>query len=239
MKFDFTPEEAQPVAVAVAKQLKRQKMKIENEVEPFEGASYRPTLVAVKSGLTIIVEAQGNLDFHKTLAGFAAWLAAGRHYVRFYLATTDHCMMNATTLAEMKKHGVGWFVVQDDGNVIESSQARNPALVFTPHPTLAYGDCKHDVLAAVKKFNETNRKDGLRDLCEIAERETADLARLASRKKMLQMDEAVIDGMDWSSQINTLASPKAYNPGFAPIVEDVFKTDYIHSETPEIFLTTK
>ncbi len=62
----------------------------------------------------------------------------------------------------------------------------------------------------------------------LAERETADLARMAARKNMLQMNEAAIDNMDWSTQINMLASSKAYNPGFAPIVEDAFKTD-LHS----------
>ncbi|HKW30816.1 MAG TPA: hypothetical protein VJT54_15900 [Verrucomicrobiae bacterium] len=228
MKFDFTPEEAQPVAVAVAKQLKRQGMEIRCEVEPFEGASYRPTLVAVKSGLTIIVEAQGNLDFHRTLAGFAAWLAAGRRYVRFYLATTEHCMMHGTTLAEIKGHGVGWLVVQDMGSVIESLPARNPALVVTPHPDLRCGDCQPEVRSALIKFNEINRKDGLRDMCEIVERETEDLAVIGARKILLKMDEAAVRNMDWSGQINVLASPHAYNAGHKPIVDDPLKQD-LHS----------
>lgn len=228
MRFDFTPEEAQPVAVAAAKDLARQGMKVRCEVEPFEGASYRPTLVAVKSGLTIIVEAQGNLDYHKTLAGFASWLAAGRHYVRFYLATTEHCMMGATTLAEMRRHGVGWLVVQDGGSVIESSNARNPALVVTPDPNLRYGDCKVDVRAALVKFNEVNRKDGLRDMCEIVERETEDLATLGVKKNLLTMNEAAVRNMDWSTQINTLASVNAYQAGCPPVIGDPFKHD-LHS----------
>jgi len=228
MKFDFTPEEAQPVALVVAKHLKRQEMKIWCEVKPFEGTPYRPTLVAVKSGLTVVVEAQGNLDYHKTLAGFVAWLAAGRHYARFYLATTEHCMMHATTLAEMKEHGVGWLVVQDTGSVIESLPARNPALVVTPHPDLRYGDCQPEVRSALSKFNEINRKDGLRDMCEIVERETEGLAVIGVRKNLLKMAEVAVRNMDWSGQINVLASPNAYNAGHKPIVADPLKQD-LHS----------
>jgi hypothetical protein len=185
-------------------------------------------LVAVKSGLTIIVEAQGNLDYHKTLAGFVSWLAAGRFYARFYLATTEHCTMHAITLTEMKRHGVGWLVVEDSGRVVESSKARNPALVVTPDPNLRCGDCQAEVRAALEKFNEVNRKDGLRDMCEIVERETENLALIGVRQGFLKMNEAAIKGMDWSQQINTLASVHAHNPGKKTIVEDPFKND-LHS----------
>ena len=137
-------------------------------------------------------------------------------------------MMGATTLAEMRKHGVGWLVVQDGGAVIESSTARNPALVVTPDPNLRYGDCKAEVRAALVKFNEVNRKDGLRDMCEIVERETEELAIACFRKSRLIPDEAAIKKMDWAGQINTLASVNAHPPGAGPIVSDTFKHD-LHS----------
>ena len=136
--------------------------------------------------------------------------------------------MNATTLAEMKKHGVGWFVVHDDGSVIISSQARNPALVVTPDPNLKYGDCRVEVQASLEKFNEVNRKDGLRDMCEIVERETEDLIVIGVKKNLLTMNEAAARNMDWSTQINTLASPHAYNAGRQPIIGEPFKHD-LHS----------
>jgi hypothetical protein len=228
MKFDFTHEEAQPIALAVEKQFRRQKMKTRFEVKPFPDAPYRPTLVAVKSGLTIIVEAQGNLDYHKTLAGFVSWLAAGRHYVRFYIATTEHSTIYATTLAEMKKHGVGWLVVEESRIITESAKARNPALVVTPDPNLRYGDCQSEVMAALKKFNDDNRKDGLRDMCEIVERETKALAVIGVRRNLLNMSQTAIEKMSWYDQINALASINAYNAGHNPILDDPFKHD-LHS----------
>lgn len=72
--------------------------------------------------------------------------------------------MHAITLAEMKKYGVGWLVVEDSGRVGESLKAHNPALVATPDPNLKCGDCQPEVRAALEKFNEVNRKDGLRDI---------------------------------------------------------------------------
>jgi hypothetical protein len=228
MKFDFTPEEARPVALTVSKHFKKQGMKVRCETVPFPKAPYRPTLIAVKAGLTIIVEAQGMLDYNKTLAAFASWLAAGRHYVRFYLATTEDAMMHGVTLAEMKEQGVGWFVIKDNGVVIESSSSRNPALVVTPDPNLKYGDCHADVRTALDKFNEVNRKDGLRDMCEIVERETESLAILAFRKNLLKPNEAAIKNMNWSDQINTLASHHACPTGSSPIIGDPFKHD-LHS----------
>src|SRR5579863_7955985 len=120
MNFAFTPEEAWSVASTVAAHLKRQGMKVKCEVEPFSGSPYRPTLVATKSGLTVIVEAQGNLDYHATIAFFATWLAAKRHYAQLYLSTTEDCVTHAVTLAEMRKAGVGWWVVHENKTISES-----------------------------------------------------------------------------------------------------------------------
>ena len=137
-------------------------------------------------------------------------------------------MTRATTLAEMKRDGVGWLVVADDGRVSESTPALNPVLVVTPDPNLRYGDCHGAVTSALKNFNEVNRKDGLRDMCEIVEGETEDLALICVRRNLLRMDAMAIKNMDWSEQINALASVNAYNPGCTPIIDDSFKTD-LHS----------
>jgi hypothetical protein len=85
----------------------------------------------------------------------------------------------------MKRDGVGLLVVDASGVVVESQKARNPALVVTPEPTLRYGDCKQEVAEAIKKFNDVDRKDGLRDMCEIVERETEELALRAVKKNWL------------------------------------------------------
>lgn len=119
-------------------------------------------------------------------------------------------------------------MIDENGDVSESQNPRNPALVVTPDPTLRFGDCKDEIANAVKKFNNVNRKDGLRDMCEVVERETEELALRAVRKGWLTMNEAAIKGKDWSSQIDTLASKNAYTVGKNPIVSATFKND-LHS----------
>ena len=228
MKFIVTPEEAQAPALAVARQLRNRGMTVKAEIEPWPGSPYRTTLVARHSGFCILVEAQGVLNYGKAIKELSTWLAANRHYAELYLATVSEAVLQAGMLGEMKRDGVGLLVVDENGVVSESQKARNPALVVTPEPTLRFGDCKQEVLDAVKKFNEIDRKDGLRDLCETVERETEELALRAVRKGLLNMDEAAITAKDWSSQIDTLASKNAYSPGANPIVSTTFKND-LHS----------
>jgi hypothetical protein len=228
MKFIVTPEEAQVPALAVAGQLRKQGMTVKAEIEAWPGSPYRTTLVARKSGFCLLVEAQGVLSYGKAIKELATWLAANRHYGELYLATVSEAVLQAGILGEMKRDGVGLLVVDENGVVSESLKARNPALVVTPEPTLRFGDCKQEVFDAVKKFNEVDRKDGLRDMCETVERETEELALRAVRKGLLTMDEAAITAKDWSSQIDTLASKNAYSPGVSPIVSPTFKND-LHS----------
>lgn len=228
MKFIVTPEEAQAPALAVARQLRKRGMTAKVEIEAWPGSPYRTTLVARQSGLCILVEAQGVLNYGKALKELATWLAANRHYAELYLATDSEAVLQAGMLGEMKRDGVGLLVVDENGVVSESQKARNPALVVTPDPTLRFGDCKQEILDAVKKFNEVDRKDGLRDMCETVERETQELALRAVRKGLLTMDEAAIIAKDWSSQIDTLASKNAYHATKGPIVSGTFKND-LHS----------
>jgi hypothetical protein len=228
MKFIVTPEEAQVPALAVARQLRKRGMTVKAEIEPWPGSPYRTTLVARHSGFCVLVEAQGVLNYGKAIKELATWLAANRHYAELYLATVSEAILQAGMLGEMKRDGVGLLVVDENGLVSESQRARNAALVVTPEPTLRFGDCKQEVLDAVKKFNEIDRKDGLRDLCETVERETEELALRAVRKGLLSMDEAAITAKDWSSQIDTLASKNAYSAGASPIVSTTSKND-LHS----------
>jgi hypothetical protein len=228
MKFSLTPEEAQPPAIAVAKFLRRQVMTVRTEAAAWEDAPYRTTLVAVKSEFRLLVEAQGTLSYGKALKDFATWVAARQHYSELYIATTSEATLQVGLLGEMKADGVGLFVVDEGGQVSVSQRARNPALVVRPHPDLRFGDCKLEVTDAVKKFNDVDRKDGLRDMCEIVERETEALALRAARAGRVTMNEIAIAGMDWSTQINMLASNRSYNPGTNPIVTQVLKDD-LHS----------
>ncbi|HVM62703.1 MAG TPA: hypothetical protein VMV72_17710 [Verrucomicrobiae bacterium] len=228
MIFNFTPDEARAIALAVAKHCQRRGMKVRVECAPWSAAPYRPTLFGQKGGLSVIVEAQGTLDYHKALKEFASWLAVNRCYAEFALATTNDATTKTGVLEELRRDGVGLLIIGDDGQVSESIRPRNSALVVTPDPTLRYGECKTEVMSALTKFNSVDRKDGLRDMCELVERETEKLGLLAINKGLLRLTAVAFTTQDWSGQINTLASPNAYNAGRQPIVSDLFKTD-LHS----------
>lgn len=228
MKFVVTPEEAQPAALALVAHFRRHGMTVKTEVAAWPGAPYQTTLVARKSGLSLLVEAQGIPNYGKAIKELATWLAANRCYAELYLATLTESVVQAGMLGEMRGDGVGLLVVDEKGAVSESQRARNPALVVTPEPTLRFGGCTREVLDSIKKFNDVDRKDGLRDMCEVVERETEELAVRAVRKGWLVMDEAAVVAKDWSSQIDTLASKNAYTSGKTPVVTPTFRND-LHS----------
>ncbi len=227
MKFTVTPEEAQRAATAVAKYLAKHKMSVKIESAVRSDAPYRTTLLAAKSGLQVLVEAQGTPNYDRPLRELAVWLAANRIYAEFYLATMSDASLQAGVLGEMDRDGVGLFVVNEELAVSVSREAKNPALIVTPDPTLKFGDCRGEVLAAVKEFNEGDRKDGLRDICEIVERETERIAVSAARKGWLctGIDGGRISQMNWENQINMLSSSNSYNAGRSPILHHDLKDD--------------
>jgi len=228
MKFNFTPDEAQPAAKAVARYLKRKQMRVSVEVAAWQDAPLRTTLVGRLTGLITLVEVQGALNYNKPLKDLAIWIAARRYNAELSIAVPSEATMQAGVLDELRRDGIGLLVVEEEGGVSQSIKAKNPALIVTPDPSLKFGKCKQEVLGAVTKFNDVDRKDGLRDMCELVERETESLAVLAIRKGLLVMSESVIKGQDWSSQINTLASARAYNPGHTPLVDTKLSAD-MHS----------
>ncbi len=230
MKFVFTPEEAQPVARRVYAHMKKEGFRVAVENPYSVDAPYKTTLIARQGQLNKLIEAQGRLDFHRELQDFARWLAAQRHYAELYIATLDEAAVPAVVLQAVRRDGVGLLIADGEGKIHILEKARNPALQVTPDPTLKYGDCRLEVRQAVEKFNQTDRKDGLRDLCEIVERETEKLALQASRRGLLKINEPGVIALDWSSQINTLASVNAYNGGRAPLFTPAMKDD-MHSFT--------
>jgi len=227
MKFEFTPEEAQTSARAVAKHLRKRAMNLRVEKVPWSDAPYATTITATKSGLSILVEAQGRLSYHRALRDFVAWIAIRRLHAEVYLATTSDAVIEAGILRELKLDGVGLLLVDDNGDVHEHQKARNAALVVTPDPTLIYGNCKRDVDAAVKKFNEMDRKDGLRDMCEIVERLTEEVGIAACHKGIMKIPVKQFIEKDWAGQINELARPEVYHSG-RPLVSTALKDD-LHS----------
>ncbi|MCI0677375.1 MAG: hypothetical protein L0Y42_16565 [Phycisphaerales bacterium] len=105
-------------------------------------------------------------------------------------------------------------------------QARNFALVVTPDPTLALGKHKKRVGDLVEKFNGGGRKDALRDMCELVEGETDKLIRLAVRKGWVNVTTTQVDNMDWSAQINALASANQCAAGKSLIISHTDKDDF-------------
>ncbi|MBI5625146.1 MAG: hypothetical protein HY924_15320 [Elusimicrobia bacterium] len=228
MRFEFTPEEARPVAGAVAQHFRQRKMAIQLERPAWPNAPCRTTLLATKANLKILVEAQGTLSYDGALKELATWLSARRLYCEFFLATTSEALSKVGLLEEMKLDGVGLLVINDHRRIYESIHARNPALVITPEPSLKLGPCRAEVGAAVEKFNLINRKDGLRDMCEMVERETDVLALKAARSGWLTASPTAVEKMDWSTKINALASNNSYAPPHVPVVGHVLKDD-LHS----------
>lgn len=226
--FSITPDEAQPFATAMAKYLAAKKMKVMFEVSAWTDAPYRTTLTAITGGLRLLIEAQGQISYGRSLVNLAEYLRARRHYAEFSIVTPSEGDVPYATLQEMRRDGVGWFLVDDRGAVTEQEKARNWALVVHPDPNLKWGRYQPEVQAAVAKFNQVERKDGMRDLCELFEREVENLAILATRKGLMKVPESAIANMELSDQINTLASSRTYMDGVAPVVDDTLKID-LHS----------
>lgn len=216
------------MALALEKHFGKQKMNVRLEKVAFPGAPYRTTLAAERAGRRILVEAQGTLSYGRSLSRLAAWLAANRQYAELYVAVTGEAVLQAAVLQELRADGVGLLVVAEDGSVTEYQRARNPALLVTPDPTLKFGPAQDEVEGSVTKFNEVDRKDGLRDMCETVERLTEDLGAAACRRGWLKVPEAEFRAKDWNGQINELSRKEAYHPPHTPIIEPHLKDD-LHS----------
>jgi len=226
-KYLVTPEEAQPLADAAAEWLeteRRATVVIERAI--WDDAPFRTTLATTRPQPTVLVEAQGRFHYHTAVAGLAAWMMARRLYAELYIAVDADAEVPGHALEQMKKDGVGLLLRMPAGDIVVTQYAQNPALIVHPDPTLVFGECETDIKAAIRKFNHVDRKDGLRDMCEIVERETEKLAIAASRKNLVKQDETTLAGMDWSTQINTLASKNAAVSGAEPLLDENTKNDF-------------
>lgn len=228
-KDAFTPEDARSAALAVAAWLKKEKFKVELE-SGIEDAPFRTTIRASSGQLEYLVEAQGTPALTKGLEELATWLMVERKYAQLYVAVaaTDDAVLSARMLGQMRRRGIGLLLVSDEKSIDAAFEARNPALVVTPEPTLKYGHCRTDVRDAVERFNRGERKAGLRDMCEIVERETNALGVKLARKGWIDRGEATVERLDFASTINLLASQARYLGGRAPLVGDKLKND-LHS----------
>jgi hypothetical protein len=225
MAYVFTADDAQTIANAVVKYLRKEKYKVSFETALSASAPFRTTLLAKRNNLTVLIDAQKSPNYGGSLQGLARWLGAERKYCELYLATHIDAYIRSGLLTELERDGVGLIVVDDNSAVSVSQKPRNPALVITPDPTLKFGKCKEEVLGSINKFNSINRKDGLRDMCEIVERLTEEVAVSAARKGYIRQTESEVRAKSWSEQINILASQDAYAPGHKRLLSETLKTD--------------
>jgi len=225
MKFEITPEDAQPAALAVLEYYRGLGLKVSVEKAIDDAAPYRTTLLVASRGPQILVEAQGSLNYGRSLRELMAWIESRRSYAVLSIAVLAAADLRAGVLHELKRDGMGLLIVGEDGNVQEHYRPRNPALVVTPDPTLRFGAESGRVGAALKKFNEVDRKDGLRDMCEIVEDLTEKLGVACCRKGWMKFPEADFRAKNFFSQINELSRPEVYNAGRNPIFDSTMKDD--------------
>lgn len=223
MKFTLTPDEAQAIAEAVFTDLKKRHFSVDIE-QPIAEDAPIPTLLAERTGLTVAVEAQRKPKLTPAIRELANWAIRERSYSQIYAATDMDATLSARLIKELKALGIGLMVV--DGDEVEiSHDAQIPALVVTPDPNLKLGRCKSEVTALVKQFNGGDRKASLGEMCAVVERETDVLCRKLASKTWFDADASSVEAMEWSSQINIVASKGRYTDGHEPVIDGSLKTD--------------
>lgn len=233
MDYIYTTEEAQPIANYVRLYLEKRKFEVRTEVALNADAPCRTTLLSQeRNGLSILVEAQRRPKIDGSLRALASWFQRERSYCELYVATMEDSNFSGIFLQELENLWAGLILVDDNGNITINREPKNPALFISPDPTLKFGVYRDPIRNAKAKFNApssilTNsdpRKDGLRDMCEIVEKLTEELALLTMRKGLLNATEKEIEKMKWSNQVDVLSSRKRYTSG-SPIINAQLKRD--------------
>lgn len=226
--FIFTPEEAQSTATAVVAHLESKDYKVTVESAVDQHLAFRPTISATDSALSIYVEAQSTPAYTTGVGELVSWAHTQRVYCEIYIAAPMDAPLNGRLLARLKRDGVGLILVDDNDTAQIHHDARNPALVVTPDPTLPLGRCATAVKEAVRRFNEVDRKGALSAMCEIVEAETGKLVKRLAAKAWIDRTEEQVASMDFSQRINVSASKDRYTNGRDALVDGKLKDD-LHS----------
>jgi hypothetical protein len=173
----------------------------------------------------VLYEVQGLLALHARLKDFAIWIAAERRCAELFLVGPSGSATTAELFSQLKKCGVGLMLLNDQNQFELSLSARNPAHIVTPDPSLRFGNAAAEVSNCVVKFNDGHRKDGLRDLCELVERETERPLILAVRKNWITLTEVQVRAKNWSDQINALASQNIMQAGRPALIDSKLRDD--------------
>jgi hypothetical protein len=228
VEFVLTPEEAQSTAQAVIKHLESEKYKVTVEIGVRDDIPFRPTISAVKSGMSRYIEAQSVPQYTQGVRDLVHRAGVEKFYCEIYIAVAMSASLSGHFLNELSRDGVGLILVDSQGLVSIHRPAMNPALQVSPDPTLKLGRLKTQVREAVKRFNAGERKAALQEMCEIVEGETGRLVKKLAKKAWVSTSEAAIEKMDWSRRIDLAASTTGYTGGHSPIVDDKLKQD-LHS----------
>lgn len=236
MTYIYTPEEALSIADALSKFLKSQGLNVYIDQALSDEAPYITTLIAKKGELNLLFEAQNEVGCDQFLKDLAVWLHSQRHYAELFIATHRDASFSGTFLQQLDQTGIGLILVEGSGKIKIERNPKNPVLIVSAEPSLKFGKYKELVKACLDKFNQPNsflypnnvRKDALRDLCELVEGLTEEVALAAARKGYLQRTEDKIREMKWSDQINATAAEDAYIGNHKPFVSEGLKTD-LHS----------
>jgi len=236
MDYIYTPEEAQPIADAVRKFLLGKKYDVQVEKAITTDVQYRTTLLVTKDHYSILVDAQHKPEVDISIKDLVVWLFSNAQCAELFIATDRSASFSGKFLRALDNTGIGLMIVEEDGSVRIDRNPKNPALIAKPEPGLKFGNYSKQVELCLRKFNspssllseDNQRKDALRDLCEIVEGQTEKLSVLLSNKGYLIRDEGTIKKLSWNDQINLLASRNQYTSNFTPVIIESLKID-LHS----------
>lgn len=215
------------MAEAAAKDLTRRKYSVTLESALREGAPFRTTLIGARAGYpTILVDAHGTPTLTDGLRALANWLGAEREYCELFVVVDEEASTTPKLQVSLREIGIGLLVCAADGAVSTEIPARNAALVVTPDPGLKYWHNKAEVMRLVDRFNRGERKDALRDLCELLERETELVVEKAIVRGVVNLSQSQLAGMKWGNQIEALAAPGRHVRG-TPTLSNSQKDDFI------------
>lgn len=236
MKYIYTPEEAISIADTLVKFLKSKQFTVKADEALNAEAPCITTLIAIKGGLSILFEAQDEVSCDESLKDLALWMQANRYYAELFIATHIGAKFTGTFLKQLDQTGIGLILIDEMSHVKIERHPNNAALRVSAEPSLKFRTYESAINTCLEKFNQPvsflsgadTRKDALRDVCELVESLTEEIAVAAIKKGFIQRDESQIRNANWSNQINILAARNAYATGVSPFVSDELKTD-LHS----------
>lgn len=236
MKYIYTPEEIRTIADALFRFMQNQGFKVCIEKPLRDDAPCATTLIATKGRLAILLEAQHRLICDHYIKDLSSWLHLCRINAELFLVAHRTVSFSGEFLKDLDQTGVGLILVEDSAKITIERFPKNPALIISPEPTLRFGPYEKKVNECVARFNSPCSflsmnnpcRDAARDMCEIVEGLTEELAIYAVKKKHITLTEKDIMEKDWSGQINTLGSQNVCSPGKNAILNDPLKTD-LHS----------